>query len=298
MGRKSKLDKAKRKIIKYFYSFIEEDKFPKIMYVKDIKAFFKDCQIKFDLAVNTNLRDFTKLLSSSTCLSTHIFKFPHRDIIRYTWEEVPILSLVSTLVKGSYFSHYSAIYFHNLSDQLPKNLYLNYEQKPKAISKQANSLNQDNINRAFQNKQKMTKNISIYNDYRITLINGKYTNKLGVVSSLYDGQPISVTNLERTLIDIVVRPLYSGGVSEVLNAYIRAKPFVSINRVRSYLTRLNYIYPYHQAIGFYLEKSGMYSKSQINLFKGLGLKHDFYLTYNMKNMSYSKDWRLYYPKGF
>ena len=68
-----------------------------------------------------------------------------------------------------------------------------------------------------------------------------------------DYGPLRFTNLERTLIDAAVRPVYAGGVFEVRKAYQLAKEKVSVNRLAALLQKLNYIYPYHQAIGFYLE---------------------------------------------
>ena len=65
------------------------------------------------------------------------------------------------------------------------------------------------------------------------------------------------------------------------------------------LKNLSYAYPYHQAIGFYLERSGAYKESSIKIFRNINKEYDLYLTYQMedKDMVYSKEWRLYYPKG-
>ena len=85
----------------------------------------------------------------------------------------------------------------------------------------------------------------------------------------------------------------------MLEAYKRAaEKKVSINKLVAMLRKMNHIYPYHQAIGFYLQHSGAYSKSQIALLKRFEIEYDFYLTYNMKDKEYSKEWKLYYPKNF
>jgi predicted transcriptional regulator of viral defense system len=113
-----------------------------------------------------------------------------------------------------------------------------------------------------------------------------------------EGEMIRVTDVERTLIDSTVRPVYAGGVFEVLNAYRLARPRVSVNKLAATLKKLDYIYPYHQVIGFYLEKTGVYKETSIALLQKFDFKYDFYLTHGMKETAYSEKWRLYFPKGF
>lgn len=105
-----------------------------------------------------------------------------------------------------------------------------------------------------------------------------------------------MTNIERTLIDLSVRPVYGGGVGNVLAAYQRAKERVSVKALLATLKRLDYVYPYHQAIGFYMERAGFDAPSCHKLCR-LGLKFDFYLCHNIRNKAYDGFWRLYYPKG-
>ena len=107
---------------------------------------------------------------------------------------------------------------------------------------------------------------------------------------------IPATDIERTLIDLSVRPVYSGGVVEVLKAYQLAKERIEIDVFANLYKALGYKYPYHQVIGFYLERSG-YDDASVRLFKEFERKFDFYLVHGMREMSYSETWRLYYPKG-
>jgi len=109
------------------------------------------------------------------------------------------------------------------------------------------------------------------------LLSGKDTDQLGVQEVTgTQGETLELTNLERTLIDIAVRPGYAGGTENVLYSYGRAIQKISVDRLTEMIEELNYVYPYHQAIGFYLQRAGLDFKSLTSLRK-LELKYDFFL---------------------
>ena len=103
--------------------------------------------------------------------------------------------------------------------------------------------------------------------------------------------------IERTLIDITVRPVHSGGVTEVLKAFELAREKVSVNRLAVMLKKLAFIYPYHQAVGFYLERAGYRPFVDRSCFKEMPREFDFYLEHGMKAKEYVKEWNLFIPKG-
>jgi predicted transcriptional regulator of viral defense system len=160
------------------------------------------------------------------------------------------------------------------------------------------SLDQNQIDEAFSKPVRTTNNITEYKNQKITLLNGMFTDRLGVEEIHQEGhkKPIYVSDIERTLIDITVRPIYSGGVYEVLKTFEAAKDKVSTNRLIAILKKMNFTYPYHQAIGFYLEKA-KYPESSIKLLEKIEIHNNFYLTYQMKETGFSEKWKLFYPKG-
>ena len=72
---------------------------------------------------------------------------------------------------------------------------------------------------------------------------------------------------------------------------------MSLNVLVATLKKLAYVYPYHQVIGFYMQRAG-YDTAQLDTLKRLGLQFDFYLTYGMRDKQLDPTWRLYLPKGF
>ncbi len=128
-------------------------------------------------------------------------------------------------------------------------------------------------------------------------MSGSNTNNLGVVEiETPNSGRLQVTDIERTLIDIAVRPFYSGGTREVQKAYIKAKGKISTDLLISILRKIDYVYPYHQAVGFYMQRAG-FENAALNSLKKMRLKYDFYLDYGMKEKDYSKEWRIYFPKN-
>ena len=111
------------------------------------------------------------------------------------------------------------------------------------------------------------------------------------------GQEFLATKLERTLIDIVVRPSYGGGVYQVLEAFRRAKELISVGTLIATLRKLNYLYPYQHAIGFYMERAE-YEAEQCDRLKELLTDYDFYLAHDMRDREYDSEWRIFFPKGF
>jgi len=249
------------------------------------------------LTGTTTVYDFIKFMLDATKLERVEFNFPNRKEIRYLWGDAPLYEVVMSLNPDGYLSHYTAMYLHDLTEQVPKTIYLNREQPPPP--NRGKRIDQQAIDNAFKRPVRISKNVATYKNYSICTVSSMGSGKIGIVESIGPaGETIFVTDIERTLIDISVRPVYSGGVFEVLNAFSSAKGKVSLNKMAAMLKKMNFVYPYHQVIGFYLERSEGYKESSINLFRKFDISYNFYLTQGMKEMDFSEKWRLYFPKGF
>ncbi len=251
------------------------------------------------LAQRTTVQDFIDFLERKGLQSITV-EFQHpgiRPIRRFIWKmlESSPYELAQSLKERAYLSHGSAVHLHALTDQLPKTIYINQEQSPKPSP--SGPLLQANLDRAFASKQRQTQAIATVGDWQFVIINGKHTDQFGVQDMEAEGTTLRVTGIDRTLIDIAVRPAYAGGVFQVLNAYRGAMDKASVGNILAALKTLDYMYPYHQAIGFYMQRAG-WPASRYDRMKKLGLDHDFYLAYDMREKAYSEEWRLFYPEGF
>lgn len=239
-------------------------------------------------------KTFLNFLLEENIIIEEKIQLPNRTMTKYIFGEVSKYELALSINPNSYLSHYTAMFLHGLTENIPKIIYTNMEQYLKPSSNTSRDLPQDNIDRAFSRPMRTTNNIAIAENFKVVLLNGKNTGNLEVIKKEINNKNLPITSIERTLIDIVTRPKYSGGVLEILNAYEEAKDKFSTGRLLATLKKLDYAYPYHQAIGFYMEKAG-YSDDILKRFDKLDKKVDFYLTYQMKDINYSKRWRIHYP---
>lgn len=267
----------------------------KVFSKAELEELLSDNRAFWRLAQKTTVNQFVEFLEKNASLQSHKLKFP-RPIVRYSLGETGHFAVVQSINPKGYFSHYTAMHFHGLTEQIPKSIYFNVEQN---LRPGGGELTQAGINRSFASACRTTNNVSAFREFTVHLLNGGNTDQLGVVDKeTEDNSKIRLTNLERTLIDITVRPVYSGGIAEVAKAFSEAAGQVSINRLCAYLRQIAYTYPFHQSIGYYLERSGKYSEAQIKQLEEFNIEFDFMLDYKMKESDYVKKWRLFVPKGF
>ena len=285
---------ARADIIRFF-----DNNQRKVFRRSDIDQILSDQRVFWRLALSTTTDQFLEYLQESTKLKHVEIPFPRRKEHRYAWGETPFFDILMSLNNNSFLSHYGAIRYHGLTEQIPKVLYLNTEQ-PQVT---ANSpLTQRGIDYAFRQKPRTSNNVVEVNGYRIYGINGRETEGAGITEMeipdivLDQLAKVRITSIERTLIDAAVRPMYAGGVNEVLKAYELAAGRCSVNQLSALLKKIGYTYPYHQAIGFYLEASGAYKASALDVIRKIPQEFDFYLTYQMEKTRYVKEWRLHVPK--
>jgi predicted transcriptional regulator of viral defense system len=223
-------------------------------------------------------------------------RFPTRSETRYSLVASPSpLQVALSIGRESYLSHATALFVHGLIRNLPNPIYVNEEQRAKGWNQ--SDLTQEGINSAFRRPPRTSSNIAKFQRRSICLINGKHTGNLGVINQTgKDGFPLRVTDIERTLIDIVVRPKYSGAPKQLLSAYRRAGNRASLPRILNLLEEIAHVYPYHQSIGFLAERSGAFRPEQLESVKSVPRELDFYLMNEMDSPLYSPEWRIFYPR--
>ena len=287
----TRLDYARIQITRYFESLEES-----IFRPSDLASILSAKRNEWKLAGSTSKGDFFRFLVGKSILQKVVLRSKYYGTLeRYVKGAPSPYGLALSLASAAYLSHGSAMFLHGLTDQIPKTIYVNREQSPKRFS---GTLTQESIDRAFARPQRRSNYAFSYDAWTVVLLSGKFTGRLEV-ESITDpaGVSLAVTNLERTLIDISVRPEYAGGVYQVIQAFRTSKEIVSVNKLVAILKKLGYLYPYHQAIGFYMQRAG-YEEKRLALLRRLSASFDFYLAHGIRDKDYDSGWRLFFPKGF
>jgi predicted transcriptional regulator of viral defense system len=217
----------------------------------------------------------------------------YSPIVRYVRGNPSPYALALSLRKESFLSHQSALELHGLAPS-GTIIYVNREQSQKPAPE---GMAQGSINLAFKTAQRRSNYVFDHAGFRYVLVAGKNSGRAGVVvASIAANETGAVTDLERTLIDIVVRPAYAGGLECISRVYGESACKVDIDHMIELLKTLDYAYPYHQSIGFLLERAGR-PEADCSKLRKIGTVFDFYLDYGLKQPAYNRKWRLYYPRS-
>jgi len=293
MANKTRFQIAKKDIITFF-----EQQAQSVFRERELGQILASQRTGWRLASGTRVQDFIKLMLGATPLRQVELQASARAQPLYCWGDVSAYEVAQHLLPRAYLSHYSALYLHDLTEQLPKQIFINQEQSAKPVA-ELPALSQAELDAAFARPVRLSQAQVAYGEYTVVQLHGKYTNRLGVTEQThFAAGRVTLTSLERTLLDVTVRPEYAGGVYQVGQAYQRAAGRVSVNRLLGLLAKLQYRYPYHQAVGFYMARAGNYKSAQLNLVRKLSAELNFYLTHELYEPAFDAEWRVFYPAGF
>lgn len=216
----------------------------------------------------------------------------YKPFKRYTWGNPTSETIALSLRANSYLSHRSAASINGLlKDAHPKTIFVNREQTPKPTS---GVLTQEAIHRAFTNHPRESNLRYRHDDAEIILLSGKHTDRCGVISQSKQGEKLDLTDVNRTLLDLAVRPVYCEGANNVLLAFKEGQRTVEPAKLARYLEELDYSYPYNQVVGFYMSRAG-YPAEVLKHFHTQML-FDFHLAHSLEDAEFDTTWRIFAPR--
>lgn len=214
---------------------------------------------------------------------------------------IDILLSLQVNYKNSYASHYTALYLLDLVQQKPKDFMVSLAIKD-SYKRPKKEISQFLIQQLFMKPSKVTSNYFSFKSNNYYILERTKDSYVGIVHKRFNFEKgkdviLAITDKERTLIDCLMAPQYSGGLLNVVNAF-KEQDF-EINRLFEYYDTLNPIYPYWQNIGLFFDNSGnsKLAKEWMKCFKNKN-SVTFYLDHNFRtNWSFSEKWSVYYPEG-
>ena len=209
-------------------------------------------------------------------------------------------AIAQAMFPKGYFCNLSSIYYHSLTNQVPKTIYICYEKMP-GKRKNVNTINNNKLRHAFIKPHRYTKYVYTINDYEVIVVERAIVPNSGIIKSHPPGTLLPntsrVTCIERAMIDAVVGPQYNGGIVSVYTYFRNARSMLDIERLIRIYKQLDYVYPYSQSIGFLLDRAGMPKHASV-IYKKFPPEYNFFVDHNAKtSWIYDEKWKLYYPVG-
>lgn len=127
--------------------------------------------------------------------------------------------IAAKLIEPYAISHISAFKYHELTDQLPRDVYILTE-----------------TNRTLS--KKISKDIKI-REISYYIVQIQPSQFFGFKKSWIGKSRLIVTDLERTLLDGLIKPKYCGGIREVIHAFELSKDKVNYHRIIEYSLKLD-----------------------------------------------------------
>jgi len=248
--------------------------------------------------------NFIRALLKEEIIQPYKFKAENgKNITLYSSVQMDGLSpyeIAGGMFPKGYFCNLSAVYYQSLTNQVPKTVYVCIESNAK--KKGANDeLTDSKLRQAFLKPSRHTKFSFGFRGFDIVVIERMEGTGSGVASSKTSSgllpSSARVAGVERALIDAVVCPQYSGGVSSIPDYFKHARGKIDVRTFINIYRELDFIYPYFQAIGFFLERTGM-PEIAAAVRAEFTPKNKFYIDHSAKaSWKYDDRWMIYYPEG-
>ena len=219
----------------------------------------------------------------------------------YTFEKDidPLDFACGFISQTHYFSNLSAIYFLGLTDQRIQTHYICKETH--CAPTEDFTYDEDLAKITFRNSFRNSNRYVQYKGARIHFIEKQNLGMVGVIDIPIQKKGrdlfyIKCTNLERTFIDSMLTPQYSGGISLIILFFKKME--LNVVELKKIYKKLCPAYPYWQKIGFVLDIMGEKEKSRQwkEYFKSTPLKKFFLSKDYRRDWEFNEKWKIYYSK--
>lgn len=230
---------------------------------------------------------YLKLLDDG--LVAHTITIRDIEKIRYTLnKEFNIYDFVYSLEKNGFFSMFTSLNIQGLTNFRDNFIFISKERR-KRVNFNSKDITQEAIDKAFTNKPRRTKaHDTIYN-YNIVILESNNTQEIGIIK--YKGYKISSIN--RVFVEIISNIQYSKTPDDVIYEFKNLKDKLDINEIFNIIEKFDFVYPYYQLAGYYLEKIG-FLKEELSKFFNKKTDLIFYTIKNKEKYTLDEYWAIKY----
>lgn len=208
-----------------------------------------------------------------------------------------------SLKKNSFLTGYYVMSLNGWTEYIPKVIHVNWKRNP---FQKKDSLIDNNTLQMIAFREKQTSKLRFnYNKYEIVILNGQVLKKykhdhFKRIDKQFDLPSYAETYIdERLIIEALINYHYFGGADIVWNAGKNQFNNLDLDLMLAIYKEMELIYPYANAIGYWLERSGVSSKYISKWVKLVNHDLQFHLFMGDKERRVFNDkWNLYIPKRF
>ncbi|MFW3382896.1 hypothetical protein ACN2C1_04775 [Aliarcobacter butzleri] len=230
---------------------------------------------------------YLKLLDDG--LVAHTITIRDIEKIRYTLnKEFNIYDFVYSLEKNGFFSMFTSLNIQGLTNFRDNFIFISKE-RMKRVNFKSKDITQEAIDKAFTNKPRRTKAYATIYNYNIVILESNNTQEIGIIK--YKGYKISSIN--RVFVEIISNIQYSKTPDDVIYEFKNLKDKLDINEIFNIIEKFDFVYPYYQLAGYYLEKIG-FLKEELSKFFNKKTDLIFYTVKNKEKYTLDEYWAIKY----
>jgi len=208
---------------------------------------------------------------------------------RYTFsQDFNIYDFCNSLEKNSFFSMSTALNLQGLSNFRSDYIFVSKERSTR-IEQGSITLNQENIDNAFSKKPRRTNAYDKIDNHIVVLLEANNTDGFGIVE--YDGYKVSSIN--RVFVEMITNIHYFQSSQNLIQVFENIKNRLDIDKIYTIIEKFDFIYPYFQLAGFYLEQIG-YSKDELSKYFAKKSELNFYTEKNKNHHEFDEYWKIYF----
>jgi len=253
--------------------------------------------------ISTMLEDLKNqnLVQQSITSDSFYFKLLEDGLISYTIslrdiqktryslnKEFNIYDFASSLENKSFFPMFTSLNIQGLSNYRNNFVFISKERKERN-NFASRILTQDAIDKAFASSPRRTKAHDVINGYNVVSLESNNTGSIGIID--YNGYKVSSIN--RALVEIISNIHYFVSPDNVISEFKAIKDKLNINEIFKIIEKFDFIYPYYQLAGYYLEKIG-FTKNELIKFYSKKSELIFYTIKNKEEYKLDTYWNIKY----